>query len=282
MKTMKNRSIIIPLIIFSFGLFFACSKDKEAEDISPEEKEAIMEVALQYLMMDSRIYGEAFNLGEINMASRPSLPSGLSTLNPGGNNTYEQNNCPFINVLSENETEMKLVVDYGTGCDGLDGTFRSGKIEITYTYNRQTPSLQMELAYTDFHLGEYTINGKYALTLEGESKQLYRGNYSISKEGFAPSHFEITARTERTNTGFSHTAGASATTTLNNKDYKWKYQYEEPGILNFDCENQFVSGRVKFSLANGRNIGSIDFGDGECDGVFTVTVNGKSAVVEFH
>jgi hypothetical protein len=46
-------------------------------------------------------------------------------------------------------------------------------------------------------------------------------------------------------------------------------------VVSDDCDGEIVSGLIEFYLG-GELIGSIDFGDGECDGVATVTEDGET------
>lgn len=275
----KTKILFSALFALSLIVLAGCSKEKDAEEISPEEKEAIMEIAMEYLFLDTKILGDALNNGGIFQAP-VSFPSGLSTLNPGSALSEDDNTCPMVSIESEEETSMTVLVDYGSGCTDLDGVRKSGQIELHYSIDFDKMEMLISLNYSDFGFGIYTINGTYDIRQKGETEQNFDGNYTITKEGSGATKFEITANTSRNDDGFVYNANASAVSTRNNKEFKWKYKFEEPGIMPFDCDN-FTSGLIKFTHANGKQVGSLDFGDGECDNEATLTVNGKTETIYF-
>jgi hypothetical protein len=276
---LKTKLLATICVAFSLLLFQGCSKDKDATDLTTEEKEEIMSLALDFFLMDGKIFSDALNSSDNPFNTNPdNINAGVSSLNPGGAIMEITGDCPVINTEIIGNNEMTYTVDFGTGCKGIDGIQRSGKIELKYTLDLQASQMTLNITYTKFSLMKYTLNGTYQVKQIGETKQILNGKYSIEKEGVGITNTEIASETVLTDNQYVHKSSGSAVFNNDNKELKWKFKFTEPGILPLNC-NYFTSGIIKFSLHNDTHVGTLNYGNGSCDSEAILNINGKERII---
>ena len=196
--------------------------------------------------------------------------------------------CAEITHDTENKT---ITIDFGDGCEGPGGKIRSGKIIITYTDRRYVPG-----AVWTYTLEGYTVNG---IALEG-TKTLTNvsgeeGDYlSFNKvlEGGKATWPDGTFATREVNKTFTwiratrpvndefHVEGEASGITKDGVAYE--VDILSTLIYKRKCRRAGVHIAVQGlkSVIKGDEEMLIDFGDGDCDNLVTVTKNGESTVVD--
>jgi len=181
-----------------------------------------------------------------------------------------------------------LTVDFGTGCTDLKGNVRTGKLIFTYDGKRFMPGATVVLA-TD----NYTING---IKLEGtrthtnlntSTAEAPRFNVVLSggkatfPDGlFATRETDITVQWNRAANPLENnlqveSSSTASGTTRGGRTYS--LMLLEDLIYKRHC-GIAVSG-IKHYTINGEKEITIDYGDGECDKTFTITVNGRTRTI---
>ena len=196
--------------------------------------------------------------------------------------------CAEIIHDAENKT---INIDFGDGCEGPGGKIRSGKIIITYTDRKYLPG-----AIWVYTLEDYTVNG---IALEGTktltnvtgiehdylsfNKLLEGGKATWPDGSFATREVNKTftwIRASRPVNDEFHVEGAASGITKDGVAY-------EVGIVSKliykrKCRRAGVHIAVQGlkSVVKGDEEVLIDFDDGECDNLVTITKNGESEMVD--
>ncbi|HWB64523.1 MAG TPA: hypothetical protein VG603_13490 [Chitinophagales bacterium] len=197
--------------------------------------------------------------------------------------------CAIVTVDSVTKPHV-ATVDYGTGCLGGDGHTRAGKIVITYDN-------------ADFRVGNNTFNVSYqnyvidTTEINGSESMHNNGPDSLGRTTFTVTiNTSVTQNgvTDNINGTFDYTwiAGEGSdplqnlqfsitgSITGNDKDGNSSTATVTKELIknykNSTC-NYVISGTILVTEA-GYADKTIDYGDGTCTGMETITVNGVSTV----
>ncbi len=206
----------------------------------------------------------------------------------------------------------KFTLDFGDGCDYY-GEFLKGKLVEEGSYSES--GFSATVTYTNFGGQDWTIDGTYSYSgqweeIDGTSEPadsaqyFYHASYQFSAD-LSTSYMEY---------GHDSTSDVSTGERLIEVDYvaqgseevdqdgytvqsrtesisvstgeSFSSQVDIPLFYDFDCEDEdvwiFVSGQYSGSYTIGDQTGnySVNFGNGECDNIVTVTENGISQDVD--
>ncbi len=196
--------------------------------------------------------------------------------------------CAEITHDTENKT---ITIDFGDGCEGPGGKIRSGKIIITYTDRKYVPG-----AIWVYTLENYTVNGialegtKTLTNVTGEESDYLSFNKVL--EGGKATWPDGTFATREVNKTFTwireplpiddefHVEGEASGVTKNGVAYQMDIVSKL--IYKRKCRRAGVHIAVQGlkSIVKGDSEVLIDFGDGECDNLVTITKEGESQVVD--
>ncbi|MCH8330315.1 MAG: hypothetical protein IH946_02875 [Bacteroidetes bacterium] len=179
-----------------------------------------------------------------------------------------------------------ITIDYGDGCVMIRGRVKKGKVIIHLSDEMINEGAVRTVTFNDFYVNERKIDGSRIVTNLGKNEN---GSFTFSREINMSIHTEI-GTIVRSFSGeitwisgfdtdecgdnvFSVTGsgtvtgpwGTSARTIL------------EPVIVDRPCGYK-TAGIVQVERPNGK-ISTIDFGDGECDNLATITRNGEEHVI---
>jgi hypothetical protein len=274
-RKMKILRLLFFLMALSLSLFTACDKedDQPAVDTSSADLETVFDDTFEEIDAIVETSMILFNVyGRVS--------------EPGENDMEMLVGCAEINHDPENK---KIIVDFGDGCVGLLGRERTGSLIITYTNNILIPGAETMVTFENF-----TING---IKVEGT-----RTKTNISSNVFEPIKFYIKLE-EGKLTWPEEQGGAIAEREVN--QYRTWTRAENPMNDEFTVEGT-ASGKnrngsaytvkiltpIKYKRAcwasgvfvpveGTKQINAddkeiiIDFGDGDCDRVITVIVDGQ-------
>ncbi len=265
--------------LFAAGLvitaLFACQKeDTKIEDAVPfVEQETIVEELVVEL---DAMADEAISL---------KLNEGKSAVVEGD---FYLSSCSVITI--DNTTDPKLItIDFGTGCTGKDGKVRSGKIMITSTSFIDATSERIK-TFEDFYVDgrkvEGVVNKKITIDRQDHSRvagiveditvtfpdeggtahreaRLIR-EYQFNKPGVLRDNMVTSYGTVE----FTRVNGLKVTKTISESD---------PLVFKVSC-HRIVSGVVTITTSDNRTW-TIDYGDGECDNLATITSGDKTRII---
>ncbi|MBN4081577.1 hypothetical protein JYU23_00445 [bacterium AH-315-C07] len=195
--------------------------------------------------------------------------------------------CKTVTVVMLDTTTNKreITIDFGTGCTGLDGRVRKGKIIVTLTGKHRESGSSLVAVPQDFYVNDYKIEGTKTVSNNGrnaDSNYTYTITVVGGKITFPDDTTVITREATRTRewaegddtpwpdvlddvyliTGSSsgtNRVGSSFTTNITTELRK-----------EIGCK-WIVSGVIELT-PSGKTTRVIDYGDGTCDNKAHVTV----------
>lgn len=185
-------------------------------------------------------------------------------------------------------------IDFGSGCVGADGRTRSGQIIVTYDGPYRQPGTTITITFNN-----YFVNGNQVLGTRIIHNDGYNVNnnlsFSVNVNGqiILSSGGVITWTSTRTREWIAgestpsrdddqYSITGTAQGTAANGD-QFSASTLEPLIRNLapGCRKHFVDGKV-LQQRSGKPDRTIDFGNGACDDIAVVTVNGNSHTIHLH
>ncbi len=139
----KLLSYVVLLALLSSSLY-SCQHDKEAADDSTtiEDHSSAQTTTDELTLLTS----EAVSVTE---GSKPA------------SGTFFYASCVTITHTS---AEKKITIDFGTGCTGIDGRLRKGKINITYTGPYRTAGSVITTIPENFYIDGHKLEGTKTVT----------------------------------------------------------------------------------------------------------------------
>ena len=196
--------------------------------------------------------------------------------------------CAEITHDTENKT---ITIDFGDGCEGPGGKIRSGKIIITYTDRKYVPGAVWVYTLENYTVNGIALEGTKTLTNVSASEEDYL-SFNKVLEGGKATWPDGTFATREVNKTFTwirerfpindefHVEGGASGVTKDGVSYQ--VDILSKLIYKRKCRRAGVHIAVQGlkSVVKGDEEVLIDFGDGECDNLVTVTKNGESEVVD--
>ena len=270
------------LPVFVAAMFFTASCQEETEnpnqlsdvDVISAENEANIESAFEDV--DDIVYDGMFYIVSDGRTEEVSDESPIS--------------CAVRTHDKENKT---ITIDFGDGCVDKHGRERSGKIIIHYTDRMWVPGAQVTVTFEDFFCDGKKIEGTRIRTNISESMsdflrfriELIDGKVTWEDGSFATRDavWEVTRiRTpnpmndERIRTGYAEG--------VNKEGIGYKVTITKAIVWRRGCLAKKrvmipVEGTKVKEFDNGVTI-TIDYGDGTCDNLVTITKDGVTKTVE--
>lgn len=179
-----------------------------------------------------------------------------------------------------------LTIDFGTtGCEDLKGNVRKGKLIFTYDGKRFMPGSTVVATTENYFINGVQLEGTRTLTNVQNSSEdaprftavLANGKATFPNALTATRESEITWQWNRAanplddNLQVEASSTAAGTTRLGRA---YEVKVVEPLVYKRHC-GIAVSGVKKYIIQGNKEI-IINYGDGECDRSFSITVNGTT------
>lgn len=281
LKELKMRKFTILLlgIIVALLSLQACQQDDEL-NMDEEEEQEIELVENTTLAEDNadQEIGVA-DMAEIEIASM----------------SQRSLNCYSTNLDTANRV---LTIDFGDGCVGPYGRERSGKIIVTYADEGGIFISDRTITFDNYVVNNIEISGEIFIeravrndrnnyqntyTLRDYTLNFPDGNTFVTNGNRVREWIEVEGEGDPSTNKFQITGSLNGEST---RGVNWNHTIVEPIIVDFSC---LASGNmlrtsgikeVKFSLRNRERTRTVDYGDGSCDGTYTVTINNRVVTVE--
>ena len=211
----------------------------------------------------------------------------------------------------DNTNTDTLTVDFGTaGCTDKKGNVRTGKIIIIFTPGKRLyPGFSNTVTFVDFKINGVKVEGTrtvknvspnldgditYEITLTGGKLTFPDGTTATRETHHFRQWFRngtpLVLSDDQQKILASFTAPNSTSTTstasgTNRKGYSYQMQVTKDIVYKVSClETKIfipVSGTKTLTVTKGTNTAQItvDYGDGTCDKIVTITINGKSETI---
>lgn len=283
----------LPAIALFFSLLFIASCQKE-NSLDAAEKQQQQEASIVSSEADAEaeiVFNEVFDesVGVNNEVGMEGVGS-LDRINP--------NPCYTVTVTRLNPPDLfpvKVVIDFGTtGCRGLDGHFRRGKIITVYTGRILNPGAMATTTFDGFYVDTIKVEGTHKIantsatnitrqfTIDVTDARLTKpsGNFVqwnnhkviTQLEGLATPYVPL-------DDVFKIEGSANGRAQRGGLIVAWESNIVEPLFKRFNCR-WIVQGKVRTirrnTTATSPWVAVLDFGNGICDNLAVITINGVS------
>lgn len=281
MKKIQFKFVLFAL--FSFTLAFtACKKDNESQVESIDTNATEYDALAENIFTDvTNISNEAYDLGTTNFKS-------------GDDDSDIIGLCATI-TLDTTVFPRELIIDFGDeNCLCRDGKYRRGKIINTFTGRYKMPGTIITLGFEDFYVNDNHVEGSRVVTNMGfnEDENMY---WTIEVESLITLAGDETSETSvafgwnssrirewvegmdtprRWDDVFLITGTAEG---VRPSGLNWTREIIIPLRKQMSCRF-IVSGSVEIQPEN-MPLSLLDFGDGDCDNIATITVNGRTKTI---
>ena len=227
--------------------------------------------------MNSNQVGENLGLGAnvsglFNLGESPVTPDTLSR-------------CFTITVVPNipGVFPKTVTIDFGTGCLGRDGKYRSGKIVSIYTNRMVVPGAKVSTTFLNYHVDSFKIEGTHITentstsNLQGWKVTVLNGKITNTNNGKWRQWNSVKSVLQIEGNGtpgfpmddvYKITGGAEGS---NSAGKTWSSLIVEPLIKKFTCR-WIVKGTVRITRNNRQAL--LDYGNGNCDNQAIIYING--------
>lgn len=243
---------------------------------------------------DSETVGNEDLVEELDIDSEATLESnyedvdgiveaGMLSLESGGRiDEDEVIQCADLDHDMDNKI---LTIDYGDGCEGPGGRTRAGKIIISYSDYRLVPGAFREATFENFSIDGVKVEGTRRVENISESMDddpmfsitLTGGKLTFEDETFATRESERTRTWMRANNPLDDEVYIEGEADGSRRDgVSYRVEILERIIYKRACwtSRVFIPVAGVKQITSGDNVAIIDYGDGECDNIVTVSING--------
>lgn len=283
-----STKLVAITLFFSLLLIVSCQKETsngteeqqqtEASQVS-SESDAEAEITFNDVFDDA--------MGANDEVGVEGVPGTMNRLNP----------CYTVTITRLNPPDLfpvKIVVDYGTtGCVGIDGHIRKGKVITEYTRRLLVPGAVATTRFDGFYVDSIKVEGVHKITNTSTSTATRQFTVDV-----------IEARLTRPSGNYVEWSGHKVITQIEGLGtaiplddifriegsshgkvkrgallVSWESNIIEPLIKKFSCR-WIVKGKVRTVRTNtsttDRWVAVLDFGTGDCDNKAVITINGVS------
>ncbi|MCF8357331.1 MAG: hypothetical protein K9H26_01145 [Prolixibacteraceae bacterium] len=203
---------------------------------------------------------------------------------------YRIGQCPDVSIdTSENRYPITITLNYGDGTELKSGRIISGIMVIEISGPRLTDGTTRMVTYNGYQIDSLGIEGILTHTFTGDNETSRVATVTGNLQFTMPDGTTIDRTSEKTRewiagldtpedftddtievTGFVDAENSDGTT--------WSKTILEPLVRIGSCRH-FVQGKVQYSR-DGEIVSELDFGEGECDNLATITINGFSFEID--
>jgi len=300
---MKPKFSLTQLITTAFLLvIFSCTKENSQDGTIAQQEEQASITSSESDGEAEGVYNGIFDdaMGvsdEVGMAGTGIFGRTYSTNTGIGLDAQRLTGCQTVTITHPNTTifPIRVVIDFGTsGCTGIDGHVRKGKIIAEYTNRLIVPGAIATTTFDGFYMDSIKVEGTLKITNSTSpvTSQLSRqftvevngkltktnGNYTewTSKKVITQKEGLLTVDYPRDDV-FTIEGSSHGKVKRSNLLVAWESAIVEPLVKKFTCR-WIVKGKVKTAIVSSSSNSSqsalLDFGAGDCDNKAVITING--------
>ena len=298
---MKTNLMLKSLSYFTFmALLFLASCQDDKIDFSANDSQNVENEAVS-----DAYYEDADDMSSIAVSSDATTLTGGRESAGGRKFTVsisdlaKRFDCAVVTFETAVESSFEtpkgtITIDFGTGCTDAKGNVRKGKIIINYSGKRFLAGSSVVTTFADYFINGVKIEGTRTVTNTSaslESNPVFNIVVSGGKAIWPDATFATREvnRTREWNRGDILdvaddqwiVSGTASGTNRNGRSYQM--EITKPLVYKRECaisDKVFIAVEgTKVLTVESKQI-TIDYGDGACDKLVTITVNGKSREVE--
>lgn len=202
---------------------------------------------------------------------------------------YSTGQCPNVSIDSLGTDYPKTItLDYGDSTLLRNGTVLSGVIEIYISAAPNTDGFEKTVTYDNFGVDSVNISGEVSMTFTGDNETESIHTISSSLTITLPDGSTIIREGEKVREWLSgldtpldqsdDTIQVTGYALVTTDTTSYKVEVTTPLIKVGDCRH-FVSGIIDYS-EDGVVFASVNYGDGTCDDVATLTKDGETIEID--
>jgi len=280
---MKKRIVLITAVAAAF--LFGCEKNltNDINLLSEEEEAVILEDAASDNVIEAMDYEIDYYTSSQDIIAGINLNKKSAQWRRW---RYVNGEGPAVTVDPTGRAYPKTItVDYGDGIELVNGRIISGKIVIEVSARPLTDGATREISYVNFYVDSVFIEGGATRTFMGtDSTERIFSNVSDLTLTF-PDNTVLKRYSERTRTlveGFEtlflHSDDVISITGFVEYEASngatFSKTITDPLIKTGAC--RFIIQGTVFFTHNGEDFAELDYGDGTCDDVATITKDGET------
>jgi hypothetical protein len=271
---MKARILVLATIL-SASMFYGCSKDDSPDNTTPPEDLTAQELTAARIQSDlvfddvsSEVLQVTLN-GTTGAASTTSAACATVTISPQDLTTWPKT----------------ITIDYGsTGCVGINGWMRKGKISYTLTKLPRETGAVVNVSFDNYSVNGYKLEGSYSITNNGSTDANLNITTRLVNGKITYPDGKWYTRTSTIN--WQQVAGSATASVLDDEfnvtgeavikssaNNELITSSKTPLLRKVTCGN-FVSGQL--NVAYNGIAGVLDFGGGACDKNATLSLGTRN------
>ena len=289
MKIRFITTALLPLLLFFSLLTISSCQKEDSQNGTVEEQEidaskASSEADSEAEIVFNGIFDDAMGVND--------------EVGVGGTGVFGRLNvCPVVTVTRLNPPDLfpvRILMDFGTnGCIGPDGHFRKGKVITTYTNRLMIPGAIATTIFDGFYFDSTKVEGTHKITNTSATNIARRFTVNVIEAKLTkPNGNFIEWNSEKVITqleGLSTPApmddifkiegGSRGRVKRGALLVGWQSTILEPLVKRFNCR-WIVRGVIRTVRLNATTnspwIAVLNFGNGNCDNLAVITINGVS------
>lgn len=288
------------MILAGIMIFTSCKKDATNTTAAANTADSLS--AVDAVQSDAGAEAQYNDVFDITMGVQPSdvgqsigIGSGVGTIYRTAGTAGVDSaavRCFTVTVVPSTPGVFPKVVtiNFGTGCLGKDGKLRSGEIVSVYTGPMFIPGNSVTNTFVNYNVDSFQIAGTHTITnisttgkigwtvkvVDGEITNTISGKWR--KWDCAREHDLIVGNDTTLNpltAEFQITGGANGS---NSNGNSWTSTITTPLLRSLICP-WIGSGDVTITRNSSANSAVLDFGNGTCDNLATITYKGITRTI---
>ena len=280
--------IVVITFLFSLLLLVSCKKETSQSGSEAQQQQDASMVSSESDAEAELVFNDVFD-DAMGVNDDVGI-EGVGTLN-------RLNPCYTITITHPNPPAafpLKIVIDFGTtGCRGLDGHVRRGKIVNYYTGRLLYPGSIAYTTFDGFYVDSIKVEGTHRIANTSTSNTVRQFTVDVVDAKLTrPSGDFVEWNNHKVITqmeGFLTIAALDDIFRIEGTSYgkvkrgnllvAWESAIAEPLIKKYSCR-WIIKGKVKTirtnTAATSPWVAVLDFGSGDCDNKAVITINGVS------
>ncbi len=188
-------------------------------------------------------------------------------------------------TITHDKDNNIITIDYGTGVEGPGGRIRKGVIIIIYSDLRWIPGAFRQVTFENFSIDDVKVEGTRRLENTAETTEdnpeftvtLVGGKLTFTDSTTATREVNKVRTWNRAPNPLNDEVSVTGNAGGSRRDGgTYGMEILEPIVYKRDCRRArvFIPVSGVKQITSGDNVMIVDYGDGECDNLATITING--------
>jgi len=273
LKTKKMKTNIWILFIGLLIMGVSCSDDDNETTVTD------LDISSEAVMDDN--FEEVDNVVE----------AGMTIENAAGRVAVADDEIVSCATVTRDPENKMVTVDFGESCEGLGGRIRSGKIIISYTDRRYVPGASRTVTFENFSIDGVIMEGIRTMTnvsdTEGDFPKfnitLIGGKLTFRDGTIATREADRTRTWMRASNPINDESTMEGTSSgVDREGVAYSSVITTALLYKRSCRasGTFIAVQGVRDVTKGERAVSIDYGDGTCDNIITISEGGRSVDVD--